>query len=871
MKVLVLEDEPDIRDMLRVALERSGLAVTAVGFLAEARTALRHRDFDIVVLDLTLPDGSGLEILQEIRRSGSLAHVIVLSGAFAEADRVHAFTLGADDYVLKPFSLQEFAARVLAARRRLDPAEDARLVIGPLEIDLAARRVSLRGRAIATTSKEFDLLAFLAARPGVTFSREDLLRSVWESAPDWQQSSTVTEHVRRLRVKIEDDPRAPTLVVTVRGSGYRLDLPEPTAPDREVRTGAVVHVDGRIVSADADALILLGGTEPGVVGAHLFDFVAPASRAAAELRMQLTGSGGALRSELMEIRRVDGSTFSAEVSSSATEWAGVRGGRVRVTPVLDSATRLRQQVIGIATDVSDAVVVTDVHSHVRSWNAAAARLYGWAEHEVLGRHVLDVLQVSEEDDPSDEQWAALAADGRWHGVLRHRTRDGSTVEVLATTNLIRNDLGDPLGVVSVGRLVRSREQDDAPPSELVADIGRGIADDEFEVYYQPVVRVADAKITSFEALVRWNHPTRGLLAPADFLAAAETSGLIRVLGAYVLERACSQTLAWRAQGYELQVSVNVSACELADVALPARVAAVLEHSGLEPSALWLEVTETGLVEDVATARHILEGLSSLGVGIALDDFGTGWASLTYLQEFPVHALKVDRSFIGELTDSARSVAIARSVLALGDELDLFVVAEGVETATQQDIVGSLGFSLVQGYLYGAPTPAAEAPLHRARRTADLRHAAPTSGSGRSSTGTPHPGGRRHIVAPDLAAGVSVIARHERPRSVDVYTERTSDAVETMLKALLRVRSSDEAVALLHRTVRMLGGTLVPAEGDPVDVLPLDVSFGRGPTLLVAVEPFSVARMQLERMLPGLAEDTRNMVEVLRARERPAAD
>lgn len=337
MKVLVLEDEPDIRFLLQLALEPTGLSVTAVGSIAEAREALGQQDFDVVVLDLSLPDGSGLEILGELRWSGCPAHVIVLSASAAEADRVRAFTLGADDYVLKPFPVLDFTGRVLAVRRRLEPAEDTHLTIGHVGIDLGARRVLVHGRPVATTTKEFDLLAFLATRPGATFSGEDLLRSVWDSAPDRQLSSTVSEHVRRLRSKIEDDPRQPTLIVTVRGSGYRLDPPDAPPGGPHVGTGTIIHLEGRIVSADLDAKRIFGGDDDTLVGKHLFELAAPTSEDASELRTRVTLPGDALRSELMALRRLDGSSFSAEVSSSTTDWGGERAGCVSVTPTADPA------------------------------------------------------------------------------------------------------------------------------------------------------------------------------------------------------------------------------------------------------------------------------------------------------------------------------------------------------------------------------------------------------------------------------------------------------------------------------------------------------------------------------------------------------
>ncbi|MEO7398859.1 MAG: response regulator, partial [Ilumatobacteraceae bacterium] len=291
MRVLIIEDDAAVCRVVRDQLENRGVSVVTAYTAAASREALKREDFEAVILDLSLPDGSGLDLLAELRAAGSSAHVIILTGAGAEADRVHALEQGADDYVVKPFFARELAARVLAVGRRRNVAVDTALHVGPLEIDLAARQVVANGLSVDLTTKEFALLAFLAARPGHTFSRAELLRAVWQSDPERQQSSTVTEHVRRLRIKIEHDPQRPRLLKTVRGAGYRLD-PSARADPGEGRhgaeespTGVVIHVDGRIVFADAAAASILGCTRGAdLVGQNLIDLVAATSHDAAAER-----------------------------------------------------------------------------------------------------------------------------------------------------------------------------------------------------------------------------------------------------------------------------------------------------------------------------------------------------------------------------------------------------------------------------------------------------------------------------------------------------------------------------------------------------------------------------------------------------------
>jgi EAL domain-containing protein (putative c-di-GMP-specific phosphodiesterase class I) len=363
-----------------------------------------------------------------------------------------------------------------------------------LEVDPGARSATLHGTTLALTAKEFELLAYLAGHPGLVFSRDELLRAVWRSSAAWQQEATVTEHVRRLRIKIELDPSRPVLLETVRGAGYRF---------RAVACGS----------------------------------------------------------------------------------------------------------------------------------------------------------------KSDE-----------------------------------------------------------------ADIRRGIDRGEFVVHYQPVVSLDDAvsseerRIVRFEALVRWNHPHRGVLDADAFVDEAARTGQIIEIGAMVLESACRQIATWNSFGLDVGLSVNISGRELADPHLVGRVVASLDSTGIDPTRLWLEVNESVLTEELELelVGNRLRVLAGLGVGVAIDDFGTGWAGLLYLRELPVRALKIDQVFVRGLGRSAHDLAIVRSVLSLGAELGMTVVAEGVETAEQERILRELGCLLAQGFLYAEATSAGDARIDRVARIVSAR-------------------------------------------------------------------------------------------------------------------------------------------------------
>lgn len=222
--VLIVDDEPQVRDIVATYLERDGFMVRTAQDGEEALVAIRAKRPDALVLDLMLPKINGLQVLQTLRDDGDDVPVIVLSARGKENERVAGLELGADDYLAKPASPREIAARVRAVLRRSRPVGQGQITFGTYQIDRGARTLSRDGEVITLRPKEFDLLTHLAGRPGEVMSRSDLLRDVWGSHPDWQDPGTVTVHVRRLRRLIESDPAKPDHIVTVYGVGYRFEL-----------------------------------------------------------------------------------------------------------------------------------------------------------------------------------------------------------------------------------------------------------------------------------------------------------------------------------------------------------------------------------------------------------------------------------------------------------------------------------------------------------------------------------------------------------------------------------------------------------------------------------------------------------------------
>jgi len=245
-------------------------------------------------------------------------------------------------------------------------------------------------------------------------------------------------------------------------------------------------------------------------------------------------------------------------------------------------------------------------------------------------------------------------------------------------------------------------------AQLKTSLYRALKREEFLVYYQPQISMNTGKIVGAEALVRWQDHEKGLIPPTEFIPIAEKTGFIIPLGEWILETACQQIQAWKNDGFSgLRVAVNLSPRQFHQPDLSSRVAQILEKVGLASSSLELELTESLMVEDVKSAIATLTKLKNLGISISIDDFGTGYSSLSYLTQYPFDALKIDRSFVRNITDGSRNAAIVKAIIEMAHSLRLEVIAEGVETDTEKDFLRRSECDVMQGYLFSPPLSAAD--------------------------------------------------------------------------------------------------------------------------------------------------------------------
>ncbi|OGU20508.1 MAG: hypothetical protein A2580_15660 [Hydrogenophilales bacterium RIFOXYD1_FULL_62_11] len=245
--------------------------------------------------------------------------------------------------------------------------------------------------------------------------------------------------------------------------------------------------------------------------------------------------------------------------------------------------------------------------------------------------------------------------------------------------------------------------------ELENDLHQALRNNQLHLHYQPQIRAHDGKVFGVEALARWRHPVLGDIPPLKFIPIAEESGLIEALGGWVMEEACRQLSAWRAQGVEgIRMAVNLSAQQLREPGLVQNVDTLLKRHGLKGSDLELEITESVAMGNPERAIVQLQGLRNIGIQLAIDDFGTGYSSLAYLKRLPIQVLKLDRTFVRDIETDPSDAEISAATLALAHNLGLKVTAEGVETEAQRDYLIQHQCDFMQGFLFSKPLPAEEA-------------------------------------------------------------------------------------------------------------------------------------------------------------------
>jgi diguanylate cyclase (GGDEF)-like protein/PAS domain S-box-containing protein len=672
--LLIVDDNEMNRDLLSRRLERRGYVVLVAENGHKTLEWVGQYDVDLVLLDIEMPGTSGLEVLKTLRQtySPNQLPVIMVTAKVQSHDVVEALSLGANDYVTKPIDFPVALARIKTqlSHKRL----------------VEALRESEERYALAARGANDGLWDWNLKDNEIYFSPR------WKSMlgyDDEEIGSSPEEWFKRVH------------------------------PDdlQRVQEAVASHLEGRTTHCENEHRMLhQNGTYHWMLNRGL------AVRDAQGKATRLAGS----QTDITQGKVADALTGLPNrlLFMDRLERAVKNAGRTKdyLFAVffldLDRFKVINDSLGHVMGDQLLVATARRLESCLRSTDAVArlgeghtvARL-GGDEFTILLDHIKHIADATRVADRLQKELAlpfnlngqevfttvsiGIAVSATGYGRPEELLRDADTAMYRAKAlGKARYELFDPaMRDVAVASL------------QLETDLRKAIERQEFQNFYQPIVSLETGRIVGFEALVRWQHPERGLVPPGDFILAAEESGMILSIGQWVLREACRQMRAWQAQ-FPMTVpwiiSVNLSTKQFKQPDLVQQIQDILRETGLESDSLKLEITESLIMDSVDSATAMLSQLKALGIQLSMDDFGTGYSSLSYLHQFPMDTLKVDRSFVSRMATNGQSTDIAQTIVILAHQLGLDVVAEGVETAEQLAQLRSLGCEYAQGYYFSRP-------------------------------------------------------------------------------------------------------------------------------------------------------------------------
>jgi diguanylate cyclase (GGDEF)-like protein len=586
-RILIVDDISDNRTVLLRRFERRGFEVVETDSGLKALDLIESQEFDVVLLDVMMPEIDGIETLKRIRstRSPSELPVIMVTAKSESENVVDALGFGANDYVTKPV---DFAVALARVNTQVGRRQAEKQVI--------------------------------AANGALRDANDNLEKNVAD------RTQLLLELYQKLRaemaVREESDARSLYLAYHDSLTGLSNRLLFKQQLEASLKQGAESPNTIAVLFVDLDGFKGVNDTLGHSIGDLLLKSIASRIR-------DVLPAGS-------HIARFGGDEFAILQTGAQPE----------------AAVTLAQEIIE----------VVGRPSVIESYDVTVSAS--------VGIFVVDSGDIGAEDVLKSADIAMYGAKAEGPGHYR---------------------IFDP----QMDAAVQAR-------GALERDMRTGLMQNQFRLYYQPLVDLQTQRVTCFEALMRWQHPDRGLVAPMEFIPLAEETGLIVRLGEWALREACSQAMSWPE---DICVSVNLSPVQFAKGDLVATVMSALASSGLPAARLELEITESILLERSEHNVRILDQLHELGVKIALDDFGTGYSSIGYLRSFQFDKLKIDQSFVKDLLADEKSLAIVRAIVGLGMSFGMTTTAEGVETEDQRNCLGHEGCNEVQGYLYSKPLPA----------------------------------------------------------------------------------------------------------------------------------------------------------------------
>lgn len=679
-RVLIVDDNEMNRDMLARRLERRGYSVGVAENARCLRERIQEEAVDLLLLDVEMPEISGLDALQTLRQfySATELPIIMVTARQQSEDIVKALDLGANDYLTKPVDFSVALARI-------------RTQVSQVQV----------GKALRVSEERFALAA-LGANDGLwDWNLQDnfiYFSPRWKTMLGYQEDEIGNRPEEWLdRIHISDRERVKHEIDAHR-KGITPHFESEIRIEHKDGTFRWVLSRGLAIRDASGNALRMAGSQTDITGGKLAD--------------ALTGLPNRLLfldrlERLIEHQKRDRDCLFAVMFLDLD-------GFKMINDSLGHAVG-DQLLIGVASRLENCLRASDTVARIEH-NFTIARLGGDeftilldrikepGDVELVAKRLMKVLTSpfnvnGKEIFTSASIGIALSSIG--YDDSEDILRDADTAMYRAKSlGKARYEVFD----VDMRSAVIARLQ-------LETDLRNGISREEFRNYYQPIVSLGSGRIVGFEALLRWQHPTRGLVQPADFISVAEETGMIRELGWWSLREACRQTCTWnagRSNSSPLTISVNLSVKQLLQPDLATSIGNLLRDAGLAPSCLKLEITESAVMQDPAAAAEVLLQIKSLGVQLSIDDFGTGYSSLSYLHRFPLDNLKIDRSFTAEIERGGDSLEIVRTILPMAKGLRLDVIAEGVENGEQLAILSKLQCEYAQGYYFSKPLTAVDA-------------------------------------------------------------------------------------------------------------------------------------------------------------------
>jgi diguanylate cyclase (GGDEF)-like protein len=729
-KILTIEDDVAVREVIVEYLGKRGYTTLQAEDGDTGLKVFRRESPDLVLLDLRLPTIDGLEVLSELKKVAPATPVIIVSGQGTVDDATDALKKGAWDYITKPITdMQILNVAVSNVLERARQFNEKQRYQDRLEDKTKDESSDLEQRSIEL---------------------ERAYRNLNREVKERKRAEKAIEQERAFMQTIIDGVREPARIVAPDFSMLMMNqaaivlLPSSkTSLDNLNCFEAYRQSDTPCSGKDHPCVLKeVVKTSKGALCRHI-DKLEDGSERIFELEATpLWNADGSLHGILEVITNV---TDNLSVEAQLREHQERLYHLVHHDNLTSLPNRLllqdrlqRMMVKAKRNNTYTAVLFLDLDRF--------KKINDTLGHEIGDKLLLEVAKRLEKCVRQSDTVARLGGDE--FAVILDDLRDTKFVAVVARK--ILNTLSKPIFIEeyelyatsSIGislfpddteevdglmrcaetAMYRAKEAGKNNYQYYTADMNtrafeflllesglrKAIENNELVVFYQPLIDLSTNKLSGMEALLRWQHPERGMVSPGDFIPLAEETGLIEPIGDWILRAACQQNKKWQDAGYPpVKVSVNMSARQFSKKNLVENISNILAETGLKPEYLGIEITESVIMQDVKSTISKLQKLHNMGVSLAIDDFGTGYSSLSYLKLFPINDLKIDRSFVFNITTDSTDAAIALSVIVLAHSMNLNVVAEGVETMEQLELLRKQGCDVVQGFLFSRPISAEE--------------------------------------------------------------------------------------------------------------------------------------------------------------------